>query len=1309
MRCFIQIWGNNDGFNPITTTKIMIKNRKRQSSFSSDSAIMSRPAVGTKKIIIIIVAISICWTSLPVSIILTGIDALIVKNHVRRVHSKCNSRSMLRTTTTKHIPSLPIVPLFSLMTSSDNSMSVSFYNNLDDPLLISTLLQLQQQQNNDDDDEDHPFGRLGTSSSSTTTSVTVGRGTTIQQASYGLDIWRKCLIKGRLPDINQDFLPSIVAVGTSEGNNTDDGNNKNDRNMVVVVWPPEPLYTKIYDSMVHLQLPRFAIRHPETISLILRSLLRWTMSYSDRLDAASTIYDDDDDDDYDDDDFVLDYYFQHQLLDDDNNDDDDGGGDNLSVPTVPVLVDDAETIANDIANDVLKEWGNVVKGVNLLDKMFGYDHGLLQVTSNGRAGGDSSTISGGSLGFGIQDGIWGHSGWKTIPELQQQVANMPELKALIRDLGRRPSAERNERRRLEKFDPRQPKAGGAMGAEFDPQQRESVSGITTSSSLSEMLPSEAVLLRGSSSALRLLFLAKKVESKLLSYQLSGWADVPSVPRTRPLYKNRLPSAPGGPMIVCLDTSWSMSTGTRESLSKAVVLACVTAAYQQGRDCHVVAFSNERGVVDTQILSADVTGIQQLLDFLSFSFGGGTDVTGALKLAIKTLQGDGVGSSNYSADQSMDAADILLVTDGEIPDPPVPTDVMESLNRIRQNKGVQVHGLLVGRSESKPLERLCTQTHDFLTKYDFVPTTKSSSSSSSSSSTSSTTLSSLSRMGSTVQGTGFQRRALGSTSSALFAKSASFSVDEDETTQGGKSGISDQQVIETLQEVAMQFVLDKLWKVEELEKERSEDRNYRKSYQQLKIAIEQVQEGLVERGEDARLVVLAMISNEHILLLGKPGTGKSILGQRLAKLCDGRFFQRLLTRFTTPDELFGPLSLKSLENDEYRRCTEGFLPTADIAFLDEIFKANSAILNTLLTILNERKFDNAGGRESCPIRCVVGASNELPESDELMALFDRFLIRKEVTPVSDDGVLSLLSMSDAGLSSSRGSSSSVEPNFLNMAIKSFSKAADSVLIDMDGRVLMRDLRSYLRDEKNIEISDRRLVKAARLLKLSAASDGRTRVDPIDFLLLQHCFWNQPEERVAIREWLWENLTPMDGNDGAILQQIRFLLENVRQDAMVAVRKTTGDITGSRGARVEDLAVIGSLKTEAGRIAAILQERLNNLARHIELLRTCEDNLWIDPEDAIAMKQLLLPRADILFNEVKNLSRDAHALEVTLSASSPCQIADDARLPVIEELWESGIKIEKDFSEAELSISMKEAKAKYDLETFRRWKRAKKKNE
>jgi MoxR-like ATPase len=468
---------------------------------------------------------------------------------------------------------------------------------------------------------------------------------------------------------------------------------------------------------------------------------------------------------------------------------------------------------------------------------------------------------------------------------------------------------------------------------------------------------------------------------------------------------------------------------------------------------------------------------------------------------------------------------------------------------------------------------------------------------------------------------------------------------------------------------------------------------------------------VERGEDARLVVLAMITGEHILLLGSPGTAKSVLGQRLATLCNGKFFQRLLTRFTTPEELFGPLSLKSLEQDEYRRCTTGFLPTADIAFLDEIFKANSAILNTLLTILNERKFDNAGGRETCPIRCVVGASNELPESDDLVALFDRFLIRKEVSPVSDEGVLALLELTNPGApfyqsSKNDGDADQHETVFtdgLDRVIDSLTTAAASVVMDRDAAEMMRDLRSYLRQELSVQVSDRRLVKASRLLKICAASNGRCKVDPIDFFVLQHCFWNVPEERTRIRDWLWGNLTP----GSSTVEQFRFLLESLRTEIVAVVRRTSGDVSGQGGARSDDLVVLQSLLEELKSIQGILEQKVNSLARHMELVRQAGDSLWLDRDDAIAMHQLLLPKATSVLAELRRATLNALTLEAALS---PLAVPDDLRLDTILALWEEGDGGEVCFfTEEEISLSMREAKSKYDPETFRRWKRTKKKAE
>lgn len=271
-------------------------------------------------------------------------------------------------------------------------------------------------------------------------------------------------------------------------------------------------------------------------------------------------------------------------------------------------------------------------------------------------------------------------------------------------------------------------------------------------------------------------------------------------------------------------------------------------------------------------------------------------------------------------------------------------------------------------------------------------------------------------------------------------------------------------------------------------------------------------GLVERDLPVRLALIAALAGEHLLLVGPPGTAKSLIARRLhLAFSRSSYFERLLTRFTVPEELFGPLSIKGLEEDRYERLTTGYLPTASIAFLDEIFKANSAILNALLTLLNEREFDNGIRRDKTPLIAVIGASNELPENEELDALFDRFLLRLHVGSVSKDAFPSLIGL--------RGQATPDIPEALKLTeadVAVIQAEAQKVAVPDDVVALLCALREWCAAE-SIQVSDRRWRKIVKLLQVCALTNGRGSVSIWDCWLLQHCLWSTPDEREKIYQW------------------------------------------------------------------------------------------------------------------------------------------------------------------------------------------------
>ena len=275
-------------------------------------------------------------------------------------------------------------------------------------------------------------------------------------------------------------------------------------------------------------------------------------------------------------------------------------------------------------------------------------------------------------------------------------------------------------------------------------------------------------------------------------------------------------------------------------------------------------------------------------------------------------------------------------------------------------------------------------------------------------------------------------------------------------------------------------------------------------------------GLVERRQVLRASLLAALAGEHTLLVGPPGTAKSALARRIhLAFRDARYFERLLTRFTVPEELFGPLSIRALEEDRYERHVAGFLPDAAVAFIDEVFKANSAILNALLTLLNEREFDNGAGRLRCPLISVVGATNVVPEDEVAEAFFDRFLLRLTVAPVSAEGFRRLLGEDRAALPEALAPPSALQLDEADLGALAQAAAACALPAAVLDR--LAELRAWLAG-RGVYVSDRRWVKLAHLLRVAAASEGRAAASEWDLGLVPYCVAADEPARLAVAEWL-----------------------------------------------------------------------------------------------------------------------------------------------------------------------------------------------
>ncbi len=354
---------------------------------------------------------------------------------------------------------------------------------------------------------------------------------------------------------------------------------------------------------------------------------------------------------------------------------------------------------------------------------------------------------------------------------------------------------------------------------------------------------------------------------------------------------------------------------------------------------------------------------------------------------------------------------------------------------------------------------------------------------------------------------------------------------------------------------------------------------------------------VERDDVVDGTLAALLAREHVLFIGPPGTAKSMLAEELCRRIQGAsYFEWLLTKFSTPEEIFGPISLKALENDEFVRITKDKLPEAHVSFLDEIFKANSSILNALLAIINERKFHNGGMPVTVPLMTLIGASNELPDEEELTALYDRFLVRFLVDYISEDAnFIQML----AAKPSNNGTKITLQE------LEEMQEEASRIEIPDLIVNLLVTVRNKLKKE-NIIASDRRYHNSLGILKAKAFLDGRDHVVDSDLVILAHVLWSNPEEIRTVQNIIYDLANPFERRAEEFLKQAEEILAYAKREWADADERTRAGIeahTKFKKIHSRLAEMIRRVHQEGRSLGRIEEVRLQVEAMHNYILENC----------------------------------------------------------------------------------------------------------
>lgn len=356
---------------------------------------------------------------------------------------------------------------------------------------------------------------------------------------------------------------------------------------------------------------------------------------------------------------------------------------------------------------------------------------------------------------------------------------------------------------------------------------------------------------------------------------------------------------------------------------------------------------------------------------------------------------------------------------------------------------------------------------------------------------------------------------------------------------------------------------------------------------------------LDKQEIIRLMLVSAIAGEHMVIVGPPGTAKSAMVGMFAKLVDARYFEYLLTRFTEPNELFGPVDIAAFREGKYTRRIENMLPSAEIVFLDEIFKSSSAILNSLLHVINERKFANGPSVVPVPLISLFAASNEVPNDDGLGAMFDRFLLRV-LSDNLDSYHFGELMQKGIALEVQRmtGRGSELKPILSARELRTLQQSFDRFMVFPDDFLAKyKGLIFQIRSE-GVTVSDRRAVKLLKLFAASAVFDGRTRVHDGDFFVLRH-IWNNLDQV----ELLAEIVNPVvDAYYREHPAERRFIGPQASLDDLLAELNLIRELLTS-GAELSDIQMFSQLKNLSeikAALAAMPSDTSTRMLREVDQL-------------------------------------------------------------------------------------------------------------